>query len=161
MKDDKWFFVAFPLLFWNLHEKLHTSQLSKLVVLQGRLDRSRFGATPWGFCFSFFFSSNIKILWKKYSTVHILQSSLVSVISRRWKGFSVGRSLSPIHLPPFSPSYYPQRISFRHQPRRLCRTWKYYNPALLVKYLVWNLGRANIYNLETVRGTYGQRRSPQ
>ena len=54
----------FSLLFWNLHEKLHTSQLRKLVVLQGRLDRSRFGATPWGLCFSFFFSSNIKILWK-------------------------------------------------------------------------------------------------
>ena len=65
VKDDKWFLVAFSLLFWNLHEKLHTSQLRKLVVLQGRLDRSRFGATPWGLCFSFFFSSNSKILWKK------------------------------------------------------------------------------------------------
>ena len=61
--SDSW--SLFSLLFWNLHEKLHTSQLSKLVVPQGRLDRSRFGATPWGLCFSFFFSSNIKILWKK------------------------------------------------------------------------------------------------
>ena len=130
--SDSW--SLFSLLFWNLHEKLHTSQLRKLVVLQGRLDRSRFGATPWGLCFSFFFSSNIKILWKKkkiyiyiYIYAYIAQwtyyNPVLSASSREDEKALVQdvASLQSTSLS-FPLPHYPQRISFRHLPRRLCRT---------------------------------------